>query len=1265
MKSILVAILLTGLLTVTALGQTTSSTQGGLSGIVTDPGGAVVAGATITLQHNATGAQRSVTTGSQGEFVFALVDPGGYTVTVEAKNFKKTVAPNITIAIARQSDISITLEIGAVSETVTVTAAQEMINSSSPMLSSTVNPRQIADLPMGDRNPLGLAGFQPGIAVTGNNVRGASVGGLRQTSTNVKQDGINAMDNFVKTSSFFGISTPSLNATDEFTISTGTNSSDAGFGVTQVNVRTSSGTNDLHGTAFELLRNDVLEANNFFNNLNGTPRPRERQNYFGFSLGGPVVVPRFGEGGKELWNLRNKAFWFFSYEAFREPFQATINRTVLTAPARSGIFTYDDTGGVRRTVDLKTIGLFHTLNPVTQAQINAMPLPNNTLRGDSLNTAGFRYNVSGSDPNDQIVWRYDHQLVEKSKLGSHKLEFVFNRGVFTLFPDTFNDIIAPFPGLGIQAGQGSTRWLITAADHSTFGKNVSNEFRYGRQWAPVFFARSGPPDTQFFTNFATGIGGNGFVTGTGIDNAFLNQGREVIVNSIQDNLSLIKGSHTLRFGGDLENLYAISNNDAGIVQSVTLSGAASSNPTGLVTSQFPGSNTTIFNRATNLYADVMGILGSFSQTYNVTSPTSGFVNGATRLRLFQEKDLALYGEDQWKFRPNLTLSYGVRWEFLGVPTVPNGLAIQVTNVNDLFGVSGFGNLFQPNAPAGAAPPKATLDFVSGNTGKPIYKNQWKNFAPFFGFAWSPDFKSGFLHRLFGSQGTSSFRGGYSWSYLHDGFTVLSNALGTGTTNPGLIQTSALTTPTGALVGAIPLPAPTFTIPITDRANNLINPNNGLWAIDPNLRAPYVQQWSFGFEREVAKNTALEVRYVGNHAIRVFRAVDYNEVNIFENGFLQEFLNAQKNLTLNGGGTFADPAHGGVAGTVALPILTKFFTGFSNTSGSAWTSSGFISNLVNNNVASMASTLAFSNTYRTNRETAAVGIPANFFVANPNAAFIRLLGNNSMSNYHSLQVEFRRRFSNGLQFQADYTFAKALTDAGGALGNNQSDLVNFRTLRNTSLDRLRSPQDQTHRFIANAVYELPFGSGKRFLNAHGAMNQVLGGWSLGGIVTWQTRPPWYVVSNRNTFNNFSPGNNPAQLVGISFEEFQKNLGLFRTPAGVFFVNPAILDIKTDASGKFVSSQLKAGLMAAPAPGTFGNFPLNSLSGPRYFNLDLSLVKRWRITERFGLELKSSAINVLNRPTFVFGNQTFDSTNFGQITSTSNGARIVNFQITGKF
>lgn len=1259
-KSIILAALLTCLLTLTALGQ---ATRGSLSGSVSDPSGATVVGASVTLKNNATGAESKATTDDQGAFVISSVEPGVYSVTVEAVGFKRAVATNIDVAVAKQSQVTIALELGSVNETVTVTSAvEDIINTSSPTLTNIIDTRQIRDLPLPTRNPLELAALQAGIAVIGTDTRGASVAGLRQTAVNVTQDGINAMDNFVKTSSFFAISAPSLNSTSEFSITVGTTGSESGRGVAQVRLTTTGGGNDLHGSLFYLMRNSALNANNFFNNLNGTrangsqvsPRPDLHQHFYGFTLGGPVVLPRLGEGGKQLWKGRDKAFWFFSYEGFREKFGVTRNRTVLTPEARTGLFRYIGTNGVLQTVNLLAVGRFNTLNPLTQAQLNAMPLPNNTLRGDGLNTQGASFTVTGADPNDKFVTRGDYQFAK-----NHKFEVVYNRAKFILFPDTFNGIEAPFPG-GIDAGQSSVRSLMTIALHSTFGASATNEVRWGRQWAPVAFLRAAEPTGAFITLAAPT---------TNFDNQFMSQGRNTIVSQLSDNFSVTKGSHTLRMGADLQQIFADTFNDAGINPVITL-GTNPSNPDGILAASFPFSNATIVNRARPIYADLVGNLASATATFNITSASSGFVKGATRSRIFRERDLALYATDQWRARRNLTLNYGIRWDYFGVPTIPNGLAIQVTNVNDIFGISGAGNLFNPTAPAGVPAAKATLDFVSGKTGKGLYKNDWNNFAPTFGFAYSPDFKSGLLSRLFGAEGTSSIRGGYSISYLQDGFTVISNALGTGTTNAGLIQSGSNTTPTGVLTaGGVALPTPVFSIPITDKANFDINPGNGLWGIDPNLRTPYVQQWSLGFERELGHNMALEVRYVGNHAIKVYRANDFNEVNIFENGFLQEFLNAQKNLTINGGASFAP----GAPGTFALPNMAKFFTGLAASSGFA--SSGFISNLLNNNVGTFASTLAFSNTYKANRQAATLvvggvtvpGLPANFFVANPNAGFIRLLGNNSMSNYHSLQVEFRRRLSKGLQFQADYTFSKSLTDATDAAGNNQSDLVSFRTLRNTHLDYRRSNQDQTHRFIANAIYDLPFGSGRHFFSgAHGIVNQVVGGWSIAPIVSWQGRPPFFVAASRTTFNSFNAGNNPAQLVGITFAEFKKNLGVFRTPAGVFFVNPAILDIVTDPiTKKFVSSSLKPGLLGAPAPGAFGNFPLNGLSGPHYFNLDLAVVKRWSVTERLKVELKTTLINALNHPNFVYGTQNFDAINFGQITTTSGNDRIVHFTLNAKF
>jgi hypothetical protein len=1251
------AILVIGLLAGVAHAQITTGT---INGSVQDPQKAVVAGATVTARNVATGAEQISTTTDSGAFIFPQLAPGIYSLTVEARGFKRTLVPEVAVQVGQTAVLNLTLETGELTEQVTVTGGvQEIINTTSPSLNTTINTRQVQDLPLAFRDPLGLAGLQAGVAVDGANVRGSSISGLRQTTTNVTQDGINAMDNFVKTSSLFAIAAPSLNSTAEFTITTGVVGSDQGRGVGQVTLVTRGGTNEFHGSLFYMNRNDALQANSFFNNSLGTPRPRQNQHFFGFDIGGPLYFPRFGEGGPSIYSGKNKAHFFFAYEGFRDNFSVTRNRTVLTPQARQGIFRYTGTNGVLQTVNLLAIGSQNTLNPITMAIINATPLPNNTNVGDGFNTAGFRYNVTGVSNNDKYVGRYDHQLVENTRLGSHKLEFVLNYFKNILSPDTFNGLEAPFPG-GNNAFQGGPRWLVTGALVSNFGSSVTNVFRVGKQWAPVGFLMDEDPTQPFV--FFTGITNPFPVLGTA---AFQKQGRDTQVWQISDNVSWSRGNHLIKFGADYQQVFADTFNDAGITPNIIL-GTPAHNSGGIQDSSFPFSSAANRSSGREVFANIVGNLSSASATFNVSSPTSGFVPGFTRARLFQQRDLALYLQDQWRARSNLTLNFGVRWDYMGVPIIPNGLAIQLTDHRHIFGVSGFGNLFNPNAPAGAAPAIGRLDFVSGDTGKGLYNNDWNNFAPFFGFAYSPSFDSGIGRFIFGEAGKSSLRGGYSISYTRDGFTVISNAMGVGTTNPGLIATSANTTPTGVLTGAgVPLPNPVFSMPLTDRQNNLTNPNNSLWAIDPNLRTPYVQQWSFGYEREIARDMAFEVRYSANHAVKLWRAVDFNEVNIFENGFLQEFLNAQRNLAAQGGSSFAP----GCAGCVPLPIFSRFFAtgvtaanGFSNTT--------FISQLNNNNVGSIASTLAFSNIYRASRETVANGIPANFFVANPNALASRLLTNDSMSNYHALQAEVRKRFSGGLMFQADYTFSKALTDAPDAQGNNQSTVENFRTFRNKRLDYRRSNDDQTHRFVANAIYDLPFGRGRSFLNdQHSVVNQVIGGWSVGGIVVWSTRPPFFITSGRTSFNTWPGGSQdagPAQLVGITFEEFKKNVGVFRTPGGVFWFNPDLLNITlSPTTGRVVSSTLKPGLLGPPAPGTFGDFPMNSLNAGRFFNLDTSVTKRFPIGERVSFEVKTTFINILNNANFFFGNTVFDSTSFGRITSTNSSQRVIHFQGTFKF
>ena len=1242
LTSVLLIVLL--LAPVTLFAQTT---RGSLSGVVGDSNGAAIIGANVTVKNIATGEEVQAKTDAQGVFTAASLAPGKYTVTVEAAGFKRTEITEVVIEVSQPAKVDVALEVGAVTEQVTVTAgAQEVINTTSPVLSKTITAKQVEDLPLLSRNPLDLARLQSGLAVSGTNVRDASIQGLRGSATNVTQDGINAMDNFVKTSSLFALTTPTLNATSEFSITVGTVGSDAGRGVAQVTVATRSGTNDFHGGVFYQHRNDALNANTFFNNAAAVERPFLRQHFFGVSSGGPLWIPKVYDG-------RNKSFWFFSYEGFREPFAATRNRTVLSNEARTGIYRYVGADGRLTSVNLLSLGNFHALNPLTSAQLNAMPAANNDTctSCDQLNLRAFRFNVPGKDPNDKYNGRFDQQLIDSQKWGSHKVEFVYHTGEFLLTPDTFNQIEAPFPG-GVNVFQGSTRTLWTTALHSAFGTNKTNEARIGHQTAPVFFNRESQPDAAFIV-FGSAV--------TNFDNTQMSQGRNTQLWQGLDNFSLVKGTHTFRMGTDVQVVSAVSTNDAGINETITL-GTNSANPDGILNSAFPNlpagtAGTAIANTGRQIYRDLVGLLANASQTFNVTSPQSGFVPGATRSREFKYNDVSLYFQDQWRAKRNLTLSGGLRWDYEGVPSLPDGLGLQVTDFNDLFGISGPGNLFHPGVLGGKA--NATLDFVSGNTSRGLYNRDWNNFAPFVGFAYSPSFDKGLLHMIFGGEGRSSIRGGYSISYLRDGFTIISNALGTGTTNPGLIQTATNVVPTGVLTsGGVPLGTPTFKVPITAAENFAISSSNGLWAIDPNLRTPYVQQWSFGIEREITPNTAIEVRYAGNHAIKIYRAVDYNEVNIFENGFLQEFLNAQKNLAARGGTSFQP----GPAGTVPLPILSTLFAGLP--AGSAFTSSTFINNLLQNNVGAFASTLAFSPTYRANR----ANLTPNFFVANPNAAFALALNNDSYSKYHSLQVEVRRRFSAGLSFQANYTWSHTLND--GESISTQSGLQRYRTLRNLRLDYVNSAQDQRHRFVSNAVYDLPFGTGRHFLrDAWAPARKLIEGWTVGGIFTWQTGLPFYFTSGRSTFNNFNAAtastsvvNNPAQLLGMTFKELQGNIGVYRTPQGVFFINPDLLTLVTNpATGALTSARLKDGILGAPAPGTFGDFPINSLYGPHFRQTDITVTKRTYLTERANLEFRMIAFNIFNHANFVYSGNAFDSASFGRITSTTGIERQISFNV----
>ncbi len=1205
-------------------------TRGSLSGNVTDPTGALLPNADVTLKNPANGAEVKTVSNAEGEFVFPSLAIGNYALTVEAKGFKRFVIQSVIIEVATPARVSVALAIGEISEVITVSNVQELVNTTAPTLNNIVERRQIVDLPLSSRNPIELVRLQAG--VTGSGATATHAAGLRNATTNITRDGINVMDNYVKQSNFNVLTSPTVEATGEFSVSVGTVSSDAGRGVAQVRIVTPSGTNQWHGGLFWYHRNSALNANTFINNSTNTARPFSLQNRVGFIANGPLYLPK-AIFGPASYDGRNRSFWFLSYEAFREPFTVIRTRTVLTPEARAGNFRYVGANGQMQSVSLYNIGNVKTANPIVAPLIEMTPLPNNSLIGDGLNIAGYNFGAKSLSIVDRWSSRFDQVLTEKSRLGAHRLEFVFHRTPTSLTPDTGNNRDAPFPG-GINGVNNTQQTATAAAIHSTFGLHVANEVRFGHQRTPFFFGPEKEPTVPFFLNLP-------LITSP--INTVQTVTRNTTVYHWQDHLSWVRSAHTLRFGAETQSITYHNFSDSGTHPTVTL-GTNPANPDGILNTIFPSlpvgaTGQTIANRARSLYAALTGNVATATQTFNVTSPTSGFVPRAGSQYPIRQREINLYAMDQWRVRRNLTINAGLRWEWLGVPNVLNGLVLlPVNGVAGLYGISGEGNLFNPGVLKGAAP--TLLDFAGKDKGRPYYNDDWNNFAPYFGFAFSPSGESGIRRKLFGTEGRTSIRGGYSISYLRDALSAHRAAL---VNNPGLTTTVINTAPTGVLTAAgVPVTVPIFKTPITDLENFQRNPVTGyLDTYDPKLRTPYVQQWSFGIERQIAGKIAIEARYVGNHAVKLYRAFDVNELNIYENGFLQEFLNAQKNLALNNGASFAP----GAAGTVPLPTFAALFTGLPVASG--FGNTAFINNLNQNNVGTLGRSLATNALYATNRTR----LTPNFFRANPNASNAVLIANGAFSNYHSLQLEARRRFSNGLLFQADYTFGKAITDSEGSADNFEPN----RTIRNLRLNRHRANFDFTHTFISNFIYELPVGPGRRFANnGPGLWRKAMEGWQTQGIISWHSGSPVSATSGRTTVNDQTYAN-PAQLLGVSFEEFKRNVGVYKTPQGVFFVNPTLVNITTNANGTLQAATLKDGILGTPVPGHFGNFPRNAMNSPSFFQVDFGVLKRTRITERANVEFRAEFFNLFNTVNFFSGSLAFDAVRFGQITGTY-GSRI---------
>ncbi len=1232
--SLLLSVVLLGGVTSIAVAQSVNSR---VTGIVKDSAGAVLPGAKVMLMDTATKDQKEATTNEDGSFTISDVRPGTYNVVVEATGFKKLNVTNLTVHVDTPVVLnSLTLEAGGIAETVSVTAsdAQSLIRSEDAKLTSTIDVKQVQDLPLNGRNPINLAGGMAGVN-TNTNTRQASINGLRGSFSNITWDGIEINDNLVRTDALFGVNTPSVAAVAEFSVTTQNAGADDGLGIAQVKLTTPRGGSSFHGEAYDFYRNDKFDANTFFNNISGLPKPILLQHQYGFNVSGPFALPRFGEGGPVL-TQKNKLFFYFFYEYTDTKQDFNPNRTVLLGPARTGNFTYLRSDNNQ----LQTVNLLaltgRSIDPRIQQLIDLTPASNNSQVGDNRNTAGFRFNTPNGSTGRNIGFRLDYDVTQ-----NNRIEGVYSHFLSKLPNDVqLNNIGEQFPGLP-GGGQESSRPRWAVAWISNLTSNITNEARFG-------FSSSTP---LFFNNedFSEGYRLTLPLITNPIQN-FLQQGRAPRNYDLIDNLTWVKGSHVFKFGTSARFIRILNFNDAGIVQQYTVGFNTTTNPTPLSTGLFPGGiNSTQFGTANSLLGLLTGAVSSVSETFNVADRESGFTRGLGSRRFLDYNTFAVYGADTWRIRPNLSLNLGMRWEYIGPLTERNGLGLMPVDLT-------LDVLRNPNA---------VLDFAGKGTGREFLAKDLDNFAPNFSFAWDPF-----------NDGKTSVRGGFSIAYAIDNnATVLNNAAVGG--NAGLQSTVTVSTLRGTVAGGIQnctgtpqvcvgftqAAIPTFKVPRTLVDNLALSQTPTLFTTEYNLKTPYAEQWNFGIEREIMKDTALVVGYVGNRGVQLTRGLDTNQVVIFQNGFLADFQRARSNCiaqgaTIAGAGNPLDKCtsaafNANIPGSQPLTIISRLGNGGNLTNATVLTL------IRQNQVGELASNyLSSRNTFFSTAQPCVQGATGalcpSFFLPNNGNAFVTdYIGSSGWSNYHALQAEIRKRFTNGWYYQVNYTWSKAFTNAEQAQAEFAPYLDN--TIGDT-LEKKRLNQDVQHVLKGNFVYELPIGPGKRFWNDGGTKGKFLGGWQISGIAQFRTGRPISIISGRGTLNRGARSGNNTPNTTLTLSELQARTGLFHSPT-----NGAPLVIHPDLIGP--DGRANPAFFTHPGAGEVGHLSLTPVDGPGYWNVDTALIKRIRFKERLGVELRLEAFNVFNHTNFSVPNTlNIDDTDFGKI-SAAFDSRIL--QLSWKF
>ncbi|HEX8559624.1 MAG TPA: carboxypeptidase regulatory-like domain-containing protein [Pyrinomonadaceae bacterium] len=1223
-----------------------------VTGVVQDASGAVVEGATVTLTNEGTNVAITTETTSTGTYVFDLVQVGSYTVSVEKQGFKRYVSNGNPVNINQPTTVNVALEAGAVSETVTVTAAAEQVQTStSGNIGSTIEQRTLEALPIvgtRGRNPLDLLNFQPGVVFGGNTGGAVNVNGSRDRAFNFTLDGIDINESTAGGSNFTPLR-PNPDSVAEFQVVTSNFTAELGRSSgAQVTLVTRSGTNEFHGNLFEYYRTPRFDATSYPNTIARLPKDQFVQHIFGGSLGGPLFDP--GLGGDGFRWLRDKAFFFTNLQLLRAYDTGLVSRPVYTQTARQGVFRYvvgranapagtgnaavdalgnptlpACTGGTPPT-NAPCIATYNIasnptgvgLDPTLMGIINSSPLPNSFSGAtgctpDGLNTACFNFGSPQHEKQYDFVTKLDFNLSSRSLLYVR-----YAQGEQNSFGDSGNAGRPVFPGSPNFVDTFRTPKNLAVNWRYSPSPTVTNELIFGVSKFFFNFLTPEPDPNIPFT----------FINAATPNTNFSYNARGVRTLQFIDNVTAIRGSHTLkggfnlRFGRHTDDRSGVAGTAIEPVVSFAQTGGFDpfNLPVAATTANPLRINSNDLTRLQNTINDLLGRVNTVSQGF-VSDPNNpgAFAPAGTRwLNEHSYPELDFYFQDNWRFRPNLVFDLGLRLEAKRAPSV-DGRPVLV-----------------PDQPVklGAAPSN-TLRWVEGE----LFEDDYK-LLPSVGFAWDP-FKTG----------KTSVRGNYRIasdriaSFLF-GSSIFQSAPGNtvGVTNSTFGQGGGLYRNLAPVVAAL---TPTTT-PEALRQPPAFG-TGSISVIDPDLEYPQVHEWSFSFQREISDNV-IEVNYIGKKGVHLLGGYNANQVNIFasvpgvaEANFLEAFNAVRANTAYNS------------------PLINLLMTGSAaNNAGTARFRALNTTNITQGSVAAAALTLS-QRTCQSAEVTAGVCTGANLnrrlldlagfpFALQPYPQFtggLNVFDSNDYSMYNGLQLILKRRISSGLGFQLGYTLSKSLDNRSWdpslstvSTGSVQSASSTPFDLRDRSLNYTWSDFDRRHVFQATYTYDLPFGRGKAFGTNSKLLDHLVGGWMTGGTIVWASGRPFTVYSGVNTVSNVVQST--ADCNGCS-----RDLG----------------SLVLESGRNFWFDAADRGLFTAPAPGSIGNTGRNFFLAPPYFQWDASLAKTFRISERVRFDLRADARNVLNHPSFDNPTAVINSALFGRINdSVTNNARRI--QWSGK-